>query len=202
MRNNETGEFELVLGNRQLLSGFFIVVLLFGGGVCDGLHRGAELGAIGKACGRTPRRRSQHARPTARPQPAAPAAPARRRLRRSPPSGRRRSRSRSGRDAARQPPPTQPARDSPAATGRSARAVRPCRAAPGNLLAGDRGASRKRRRSCAQTLKDKGFPASLGPGPNNLTRVLVGPYTDTAVAGQAPKRNWKTRASSRCSKIA
>src|SRR5687767_14795157 len=29
MRNNETGEFELVVGNRQLLSGFFIVVLLF-----------------------------------------------------------------------------------------------------------------------------------------------------------------------------
>src|SRR4051794_29426234 len=29
MRNNETGEFELVVGNRQLLSGFFIIVLLF-----------------------------------------------------------------------------------------------------------------------------------------------------------------------------
>src|SRR5213079_3410464 len=29
MRNTETGEFELVVGNRQLLSGFFIVVLLF-----------------------------------------------------------------------------------------------------------------------------------------------------------------------------
>src|SRR3954452_3825891 len=29
MRNNETGEFELTVGNRQLLSGFFIVVLLF-----------------------------------------------------------------------------------------------------------------------------------------------------------------------------
>ena len=29
MRNSETGEFELTVGNRQLLSGFFIVVLLF-----------------------------------------------------------------------------------------------------------------------------------------------------------------------------
>ena len=28
MRNKDTGEFELVLGNKQLLSGFFIVVLL------------------------------------------------------------------------------------------------------------------------------------------------------------------------------
>src|SRR4051794_34325022 len=30
MKNNESGEFELVMGNRQLLSGFFIVCLLFG----------------------------------------------------------------------------------------------------------------------------------------------------------------------------
>src|SRR5437016_4262476 len=29
MRNNETGERELVVGNRQLLSAFFIIVLLF-----------------------------------------------------------------------------------------------------------------------------------------------------------------------------
>ena len=29
MKNTETGEFEMVLGNRQLLSGFFIVVILF-----------------------------------------------------------------------------------------------------------------------------------------------------------------------------
>src|ERR1022692_3586082 len=29
MRNKENGEFELVVGNRQLLSGFFIVMLLF-----------------------------------------------------------------------------------------------------------------------------------------------------------------------------
>ena len=28
MKNNETGEFELVVGDRQLLSAFFIVVLL------------------------------------------------------------------------------------------------------------------------------------------------------------------------------
>ena len=29
MRNNETGEFEVVVGNKQLLSGFFVVVVLF-----------------------------------------------------------------------------------------------------------------------------------------------------------------------------
>src|ERR1700684_3649810 len=29
MKNNEAGEFEMVLGNKQLLSGFFVVVILF-----------------------------------------------------------------------------------------------------------------------------------------------------------------------------
>ena len=30
MPKNDTGEFELVLGNRQLLSGFAVVAILFG----------------------------------------------------------------------------------------------------------------------------------------------------------------------------
>jgi len=37
----------------------------------------------------------------------------------------------------------------------------------------------------ASTLKDKGFPAVLSPGPAGKTRVLVGPYTDLAKLGQA-----------------
>jgi cell division septation protein DedD len=36
-----------------------------------------------------------------------------------------------------------------------------------------------------QTLKDKGFPVVLTPGPNSLTRVLVGPYSDNALLGRA-----------------
>jgi cell division septation protein DedD len=36
-----------------------------------------------------------------------------------------------------------------------------------------------------QTLKDKGFQVSLTPGPSNLTRVLVGPYSDTPSLGRA-----------------
>jgi hypothetical protein len=35
-----------------------------------------------------------------------------------------------------------------------------------------------------QTMKDKGFPASLQPGPNNLIRVLIGPYTDKQSLGR------------------
>ena len=36
-----------------------------------------------------------------------------------------------------------------------------------------------------QTLKDKGFQVSLTPATPNLTRVLVGPYGDTAALGRA-----------------
>ena len=36
-----------------------------------------------------------------------------------------------------------------------------------------------------QTLKDKGFQVSLTPGTNNLTRVLVGPYSDSPSLGRA-----------------
>ena len=36
-----------------------------------------------------------------------------------------------------------------------------------------------------QTLKDKGFPVSLTPGSSNLTRVLVGPYSDNSAYGRA-----------------
>ncbi len=36
-----------------------------------------------------------------------------------------------------------------------------------------------------QSLKDKGFPATTSPGPSNLTRVLVGPYSDNASMGRA-----------------
>jgi len=46
-------------------------------------------------------------------------------------------------------------------------------------------ANRNSAETLVQSLKDKGFPASLSPGPNNLTRVLVGPYTDTASLGRA-----------------
>jgi len=35
------------------------------------------------------------------------------------------------------------------------------------------------------TLKKKGFPALSSPGPNNLVRVLVGPYGDTGAMGKA-----------------
>jgi hypothetical protein len=37
----------------------------------------------------------------------------------------------------------------------------------------------------ARSLKDKGFPTVMSPGPNNVVRVLVGPYPDTQAMGKA-----------------
>jgi hypothetical protein len=37
----------------------------------------------------------------------------------------------------------------------------------------------------ARTLKGKGFPVTLTQGPNNLVRVLVGPYKDAQSMGKA-----------------
>ena len=54
MAKNEEGEFELVLGNRQLLSGFFIVVILFGVfftmGYIVGRHSTPTLAAASMTC--------------------------------------------------------------------------------------------------------------------------------------------------------
>src|SRR5438874_1022849 len=74
MKNHETGEFELVVGNRQLLSAFFIVVLLFavafamGYVVGQNSPRPQRMASEGGAAGANPGR-------DARPQASAPATP-------------------------------------------------------------------------------------------------------------------------------
>src|ERR1039458_10084901 len=76
MRNNETGEFELVVGNRQLLSGFFVVVLLFAIAFAMGY-------VVGQNSPKSARMASEGGSSTgpvtsaadSRPQPAAPVAP-------------------------------------------------------------------------------------------------------------------------------
>src|ERR1039457_2995397 len=128
MRNNETGEFELVVGNRQLLSGFFIVVLLF-----------AVAFAMGYVVG-------QNTQPAQASQPA------------------------TGEKAAAAPATTGVvgASELPPGSFWQAIAVKPEVA-----------------EAIRQTLKDKGFPVSLTPGSSNLTRVLVGPYSDNSAYGRA-----------------
>jgi len=168
MRNNDTGEFELVVGNRQLLSGFFIVVLLFAVAFAMGYVVGQNSPRSTKAMAESstpPVSAADSVRPSAStappPQPApapvadtVPAPPAE-----APPE-----------------PTTQPVRESDA----PAAAELP----PGSywqVIA----VAQQEAEGIYKTLKDRGFPTVMSPGPKNLVRVLVGPYNDTQSMGKA-----------------
>jgi cell division septation protein DedD len=175
MRNNETGEFELVVGNRQLLSGFFIVVLLFavafamGYVVGQNSPRSAKLAS--DAASGSPFTSASDSRPMpASPMPAPPRVQPANQA--SPPAA----------DGSPQPS-TQAARDPSAAPGASA--LVPAASLPPGSFWQLMAIRQPEADAMRQTLKDKGFPAVLSPGPNNLTRVLVGPYSDTQSFGRA-----------------
>lgn len=179
MRNNETGEFELVVGNRQLLSGFFIVVLLFAVAFAMGYVVGQNSPRSAKASAETA------AAPApandARPQPAAPrpAAP----QESAPPATETAGAAAPPAADAPPQPTTQPAKE-PEATPSTAAAPPPLPGPPGSFWQ-VMAVPQADADVIIKTLKNKGFPALSSPGPNNLTRVLVGPYNDTASMGKA-----------------
>jgi cell division septation protein DedD len=174
MRNNETGEFELVVGNRQLLSGFFIVVLLFAVAFAMGYVVGQNSPRSAKASETASASPPVSLTPAdSRPQPASPAQPTATEGTSAVPA------------ASGEAPPqsaTQPAQGQPAAAPAPIPAAP--EAAPGSywqVMA----VPQVDAEVVARALKDKGFPASLSPGPNNLVRVLVGPYSDAQQLGKA-----------------
>jgi len=193
MKNTETGEFELVLGNRQLLSGFFIVVLLFGVAFAMGYIVGrnstpsSRLQAEASSAPATAA--SKESQPPPAPEAPAAAAPA-------PEQPAAQPAATDATAASPQPPaeapaqpttqaaaPPPPARETPAAPAPAEAA--PAEAPPGSFWQVIATSNRTAAEALQQSLKDKGFPVTLGPGPNNLVRVLVGPYTDTATMGRA-----------------
>jgi len=184
MRNNETGEFELVVGNKQLLSGFFIVVLLFavafamGYVVGQNTQRPAKMASEGSGAGAVANTLAD-----SRPQPSTPV-PA--------PSPAPAPETAAGQQPPADAPPqptTQPAQGSqpsdektvaPSNTG----VVSPAELPPGSywqVIAVKPEVAEAMR----QTLKDKGFQVSLTPATASLTRVLVGPYKDNPSLGRA-----------------
>jgi len=194
MKNNDSGEFELVLGNRQLLSGFFIVVLLFGVAFAMGYIVGrnstpsarlqveAATGSTGVASKDTrpqPAPDAQAAPVPERPASQAAAADATPTSQQAP--------AETATQPATQAAASAPPRDTPAATPVSAEApaAAPAEAPPGSYWQVIATSNRTAAEALQQSLKDKGFPVTLGPGPNNLVRVLVGPYTDTPSMGRA-----------------
>jgi hypothetical protein len=188
MRNNETGEFELVVGDRQLLSAFFIVVLLCAVAFAMGYVVGQNAPRSGKVTAEsTPSAPPSNNAADARPQPLPPApAP------QSPPTA-------DSPKADNTPQPTtQPSQGSepvkpaspasaPATTAASSASnglVEREDLPPGNfwqvMAVGQQTAEMFR-----TTLTDHGFKVILSPAPKGLIRVLVGPYPDTQSLGKA-----------------
>jgi cell division septation protein DedD len=170
MRNNETGEFELIVGNRQLLSGFFIVVLLFAVAFAMGYVVGQNSPHSSKVAAEAAAGAPSSSGDMARPMPAA--------------------------SAAVQLPPAAPPAAEPPAEAPAQPITQPAREPdPAPVAAAPSGPAGSYWQVLAvvqpdaevimKTLKEKGFPVSLSPGPNNLVRVLVGPYTDTTSMGKA-----------------
>jgi len=188
MPKNEDGEFELVLGNRQLLSVFFIVVILFGVfftmGYIVGRNSGpsqvAAVPAGGTVAGEVaaPAARGESgAPPSVRPSSAAPAET-------------------SGREQASvpamQPKAVKPAQQVQEPSGRpvgeSARPAPAPAAAPaaGGLYLQVAAVGRAEAEVEVAALRKRGFPALVGAGPSqSLFRVLIGPYPDMAALARS-----------------
>ena len=208
MRNNETGEFELLVGNRQLLSGFFIVVLLFAVAFSMGYIVGrnsspsvkvqAETGSSVGTASQTPETRPQPVAQaqatggagTATPAPADAAAAGAPPADTPPQPTTQPERGPQSTPAPAAPPTAVPSTPPPGAGGSILPPAAPGaggtpEAAPGPYWQVLATANRTSAEAIRQTMKDKGFPASLQPGPNNLIRVLIGPYTDKQSLGRA-----------------
>lgn len=181
MRNNETGELEFVVGNRQIMSGFFIVVLLFAVGVAMGYFLGQNSPRSAKMAPETAAAAPAGAT-EGRPQPAAPAQPA---AQEPPPAaaGDQQAPAETSpqpstqpvRDASAAPPPTEPPAAAAEVTEAPAGAYWQVMAVQGKSDA----------EVVVRTLKRKGFPATVSPGTKGLTRVLVGPYPERTALGHA-----------------
>jgi cell division septation protein DedD len=187
MKRSETGEYEVVVGNRQLLSAFFIVMLLLGVAFAMGYM-------VGQNAPRSTRPQVEASAPAPDPDqpsslPAPPAAPD---SSTQAPAGD----AQASQPAAAVPDPaTQPARDavspapSPAvANPAPAAAAQPADAAAGSfwqVLAVHQEADAQ---PFLQTLRDGGMPAVMRKGSDGWVRVLVGPYNDRAAMAKAKEK--------------
>jgi len=184
MRNKETGEFELVIGDRQLLSGFFIVVLL----LAVVFMMGYVVGQNSPHSTKTDLAASTPPVPAETHPPAASAAP-------QPAAAQPTTESPAGdasEPAAAEPPPqptTQPARETAAASPPPATAPA---APPGSYWQVGAWKNPADAQDLLQTLKDGGMPAFLRSDADKLTHLVVGPYSDAASKAKA-KSDLETR---------
>jgi cell division septation protein DedD len=166
VKNKETGEFELVVGNGQIISGFFILALLLAvffamGFIVARAKYQQEPAATTTASSTQPELRQQ---PAAAP----PAAQVPAEAKNDPHT-----------DDATKPPAEVAPPDRPAETAQEPPPV-VAESMAGTYWQVTATKDPAAARAMLQSMKDMGLPASLSPGPNDFTRVLVGPYTDTA----------------------
>lgn len=190
------GEYELVLGNRQLLSAFFIIVILFGVFFTMGYVVGRN-SAPAAAASPMPVPVASSQRPDAASPPPVQSPPAQTAPTESPASVPAQETKPAKPPAAVEtkpatprkietrvevstPPPRERARPASAS---GAVAVSP---GPGNMYLQVAAAAQPQAGVVVDTLKQKGFPALLAQGPNaTLFRVMVGPYADASTLGKA-----------------
>jgi cell division protein FtsN len=168
----------LVLGNRQLLSAFFIVVILFALFFTMGYIVGRNSAPTTMASTALPAQSAASGRPTAGDNAAPP---------------------RATETASESPKPAETTayNDKAAAPTTRPVAIQPESAAPretpapaeprpGQTFLQVAAVAQPQAGAVVETLKAKGFPARLAPGPNSTVfRVLVGPYGDAATLGKA-----------------
>lgn len=179
------GEYELVLGNRQLLSAFFIVVILFALFFTMGYIVGRNSAPTSMAAAAPAASATSSARPpatNAAPPPAAPTETAAS----EPPKPVETPDSAYPYDRP-LTPSTHPVTPTPAPEKTPPRETpAPAEPRPGQKFLQVVAVAQPQADAVVDTLKAKGFPARLMPGPNStIFRVVVGPYADAAALGKA-----------------
>jgi cell division septation protein DedD len=193
MKNDQTGEYELVVGNPQLLSGFVIVVLLCAAAFVMGYEVGQNTPRSAKAQADTAAPVSTPAPTDTRPPLVTVAPPME--TNPTPPADAGQATGDAGKPAEAPPQPTtQPAREVPAAPPPAAPVRQETAAAPpaGAYCQAMAVKQASDAQSLLQTLKDGGMPATLQTSADGLVRVMVGPYQDRAALSRA-KTELETR---------
>ena len=199
------GEYELVLGNRQLLSAFFIIVILFGVFFTMGyvVGRNSTPGVSASSAG-AQRAEAAPVPTTAQPPASQPASAApKEEAKESEPADTKPVETKPVETKPVEPKPVESApvapREKPAVKAEapprraaaaksapssgSAVAVNP---GPGNMYLQVMAVEQPQAGVVMDTLKQKGFPAVLAQSPKpNVFRVMVGPYADGASLGKA-----------------
>jgi cell division protein FtsN len=182
MKNHQTGEFELVLGTGQLLSWFFMLLMLFAVFFVTGYKVGRNAAPPAQLASN--RDQNGIAAPTnTRPQPTAGTAGAGQNSAAAAPEPPKQSGATTATESRSSPRRALPAETKTEAAAPAA-APPPQPASEGSYLQTYSG-KQEAAKTVADTLQKKGFPTLMSPGPQGKTRVLVGPYPDLDKLGQA-----------------